>query len=161
MRCSTGRGGSPPVLRAYAQLLRVANLRGSMWLCAAPRSRVCSSLAVNPVGTSPKFYQDVTLAPLSNFTVEPKLNVPLLPPGSTGWVVLLGAWRATCCEHRLSRGVRADGRGMVTPFGNLLVVPTEALALGIAGEWASQEERIKPGETRAGCAAAPLTWQQC
>lgn len=32
----------------------------------------------------------------------------------------------------------------MTPYGNLFCVPNEALAVAVAGEWASQEERIKP-----------------
>lgn len=33
---------------------------------------------------------------------------------------------------------------MGTPFGNLMLLPSESLAYGLAGEWGAQEDRIKP-----------------
>lgn len=40
--------------------------------------------------------------------------------------------------------VLLDGRGIATPWGSLLCVPSETLAYGVAAEFAAQEERIKP-----------------
>lgn len=51
--------------------------------------------------------------------------------------------------HERMLTAHADGRGMVTPFGNLFCVPNEAMARAVAGEWASQEDRIKPGNDKA------------
>jgi chaperone required for assembly of F1-ATPase len=53
--------------------------------------------------------------------------VPELPEGAKGGHVVL-----------------LDGRAMATPFGNLMVVPSRSLAVGLAGEWAAQQDRIKP-----------------
>jgi chaperone required for assembly of F1-ATPase len=41
-------------------------------------------------------------------------------------------------------GIFLDGRGIRTPVGAHLSVPTEALAQAMAGEWDAQEEHIKP-----------------
>jgi chaperone required for assembly of F1-ATPase len=43
-------------------------------------------------------------------------------------------------------GVRLDERPLRTPGRALLLVPTEALAKAIAGEWASAGETVDPGE---------------
>jgi chaperone required for assembly of F1-ATPase len=40
--------------------------------------------------------------------------------------------------------VTLDGRGVKTPAKTALVVPTEALAREIAGEWAAQEDKVDP-----------------
>jgi chaperone required for assembly of F1-ATPase len=40
--------------------------------------------------------------------------------------------------------VLLDGRGIKTPAGRTLVLPTERLAQAIAGEWGGQGEEIKP-----------------
>lgn len=40
--------------------------------------------------------------------------------------------------------VQLDGRGVKTPVGRKLEVPSERLALAIAGEWDAQDEVIKP-----------------
>ncbi len=41
-------------------------------------------------------------------------------------------------------GIFLDGRGIRTPVGAYLSVPTESLAQAMADEWAAQEEYIKP-----------------
>jgi chaperone required for assembly of F1-ATPase len=47
-------------------------------------------------------------------------------------------------------GIRLDGRPVRTPARAALVVPSEALAIAIQGEWRSVEETVDPG-------AMPLT----
>ncbi len=76
---------------------------------------------------SPVFYEDVRVATLESFGRPEGVVIPAMPDGSPGaWVVLL------------------DGRAMATPFGNLMMLPSLSLAHGLAGEWASQEQLIKP-----------------
>ena len=76
---------------------------------------------------SPVFYRDVRVKRLEDFGRPDGVVIPELPVGAReGHVVLL------------------DGRAMATPFGNLLVLPSKSLAVGLAGEWAAQEDRIKP-----------------
>jgi chaperone required for assembly of F1-ATPase len=50
--------------------------------------------------------------------------------------------------------VTLDGRAVRTPGGASLTVPSEALAVAIAGEWAAQEETIDPH-------SMPLTQLAC
>lgn len=41
-------------------------------------------------------------------------------------------------------GVTLDGRILKTPMGKTLAVPSEKLAYGIAAEWNSQQQHLKP-----------------
>ena len=49
---------------------------------------------------------------------------------------------ATACDGGFA--VHLDGRGVKTPAGRTLEVPSETLALAIAAEWDAQETEIKP-----------------
>jgi hypothetical protein len=107
-------------------------------------------IPVKPDGSSARFYTDVDVAPVSKFVVSGEIPVPPMHTDEL-WTVLLGECvcvKVCCfsdCVMFLFVVFCLDDRGMLTPFGNLLCVPNEALALGIAGEWAMQSDRIKPG----------------
>lgn len=54
-------------------------------------------------------------------------------------------WKETAVEPRDGGfAVTLDGRGIRTPGKTPLIVPAQALATGIAAEWAAQEEAVRP-----------------
>ncbi len=82
--------------RGYAsQQLKVAHLRGSTFVVVVGCAFSRALRTVKPEGVSPKFYTDVSIAPLEGFSVPDNVIVPSNFPAGSGspWVVLLGALR--------------------------------------------------------------------
>ena len=81
---------------------------------------------IKPDGTTPRFWKEVSVAPVSSFQ---------LPSD-----VLRGPLRPGCSEEHV---VLLDGRGMRTPFDHLFAVPSEPLAHLLALEWQLQGSHVR------------------